>query len=587
MRYIQEMKLTDAGKNERLGQNIMSKKILIIGGVAGGASAAARLRRLDENARIIMFERGDYISFANCGLPYYVGKVIEQRSELLLQTPKQFKSRFNVDVRVKHEVIAIDRSAKQVQVKDLEGNLTYTESYDKLVLSPGAEPLRPPIPGIDSDRVFTLRNVPDSDRINEFIEQNKPKRAVVIGAGFIGLEMAENLRKRGLLVAVVEMADQLIPPMDKEMTSFLPDQLNEHNIALWLNDGVAGFRQSSSRLMVRLQSGMELACDMAILSIGVRPESQLAQQAGLEMGLRNSIKINEYLQTSDPDIYAIGDAVEVQHFILGKPCLMPLAGPANRQGRMVADNICGRNVKYNGVQGTAILKVFELTAAMTGVTEKALADTDIAYEKLYLHPAQHVGYYPGAKMMHIKVIFTKPEGRLLGAQIVGPEGVDKNIDIFATAVRAGMTVYDLQELELAYAPPYGSGKNPVNMAGYAAANILDGTIDVKHFSALKPDDFILDVRTPREYERGHVTGAENIYVNQLRYRLDELDKSKTIHAYCTVGIRSYIACRILKQHGFDVRNLSGGYVTWLATESDELYEAQTAQQLREEFCTGL
>jgi len=565
----------------------MIKKVLIVGGVAGGASAAARLRRLDEEAEIVLFERGEYISFANCGLPYYVGGTIENRKKLLLQTPKRFKSRFNVDVRTKNEVLNINRGEKKIEVVNLTTGKKYFENYDKLILSPGSKPTKPPIPGIDADRIFTVRDISDADSINAFIEKNRSKRAVVVGAGYIGLEMAENLRQRGLLVAIVEMIDQVMPTMDKEMANLLHQHLHEQSIALWLNDGVSGFSQNDSKLTVSLKSGMELACDFAVLSIGVKPEVKLARQSGLIIGSCGGIKTNEYLQTSDPDIYAVGDAVEVKDFVLGNVVLIPLAGPANKQGRIVADNLCGRNVKYKGTQGTAILKVFDLTAAMTGATEKALRKTDIDYKKLYIHPAHHVGYYPGARQMHIKLLFTKPEGRILGVQIIGSKGVDKRIDVFATAIRAGMTVFDLQELELAYAPPYGSGKDAVNMAGFVAGNILDGTFDVKHYDELGNSDFIVDVRQAPEIAKGAIPEALNIPVDELRKRLNELPKDKTINLSCAVGVRSYIASRILRQKGLNAKSLSGGYSTYVAYTAEKLFEARTAEQLKEEFCTGL
>ncbi len=540
----------------------MAKRILIVGGVAGGASAAARLRRLDEMAEIIMFERGDYISFANCGLPYYIGGAIKNRDDLLLQTPESFNKRFNTDVRVKSEVVKINRREKTVDVIELPTGRKYTERYDRLILSPGAEPIRPAIDGIDSSKVFTLRNVADVDRIDEYIKTNNPKKAVIVGAGYIGLEMAENLHDRALSVQVVEMLDQVMPGLDKEMAAFLNNHLKERGVGLQLGDGVSSLHQTSSSLRLTLKSGKELDCDFAMLTVGVRPEVKLAKEAGLEIGSRGGIKVNEHLQTSDPDIYAIGDAVEARDFVLGNAVLIPLAGPANKQGRMAADNICGRNRTYTGTQGTAILKVFDLTAAMTGASEKALSKTNIEYEKLYLHQANHAGYYPGAKPMHIKLLFGKPEGKVLGAQIVGADGVDKRIDVFAVAIRAGMTVFDLQELELAYAPPYGSGKDPVNIAGFAAANILDGTVKIKHFTELQKEDFILDVRTPAEFARGSVPNARNIHVDELRGRLDELPRDKTINVYCTVGFRSYVACRILMQNGFIARNLSGGLITY-------------------------
>ena len=561
----------------------MAKRILIVGGVAGGASAAARLRRLDETAEIIMFERGDYISFANCGLPYYIGGAIKNRDDLLLQTPESFKKRFNIEVRIRNEVTGIDSEKKQINVKNLSTGKTYTESYDKLILSPGAKPVKPPIPSIDSDRIFTLHNVPDTDLINDFIDKHKPKRAVIVGAGYIGLEMAENLRRRGILVAIVEMVDQVLPVMDKEMAGFIQPELQKHNVALWLDDAVANFRPSNSKLMVGLKSGMELSCEMVILAIGVKPEVKLARQAKLEIGTTGGIKVNEKLQTSDPDIYAIGDAIEVRDFALNNPTLIPLAGPANKQGRMVADNICGGNRQYNGTQGTSILKVFDLTVAMTGASEKALAKTNMEYEKLYLHPANHVGYYPGAKQMHIKLLFTKPEGKILGAQIVGSQGVDRRIDIFAVAIRAGLPVFDLQELELAYAPPYGSGKDAVNMAGFAASNILDGTMDIVHWNQLDDTDYILDERTTGEFNRGNVPSSVNIPVDEIRNRLNELPKNTVINVYCGVGIRSYIACRILMQNSFVARNISGGYITYCSYQNKEVLDSPTARQLKEEF----
>jgi NADPH-dependent 2,4-dienoyl-CoA reductase/sulfur reductase-like enzyme/rhodanese-related sulfurtransferase len=554
----------------------MARKVLIVGGVAGGASAAARLRRLDETAEIIMFERGDYVSFANCGLPYYIGGTIRNHDALLLQTPESFKRRFNVDVRVHSEVVKIDPRKKEVQVVELTTGKTYPETYDQLILSPGAEPVVPPIPGVDSDRVFTLRNVADMDRIIQFISTQNPHKAAVVGAGYIGLEMAENFRARGLSVELIEMLDQVMPTLDKEMAWFLQRHLSEHSVTVRLGDGVRSFDQAGSSLKIRLSSGSELDCDFAMLTVGVRPEVKLAREAGLEIGDRSGIKVNEHLQTSDPDIYAIGDAVEVRDFVLGGATLIPLAGPANKQGRMAADNLCGRKRTYNGSQGTGVLKVFDLTVAMTGANEKALAQTSIDYEKLYLHPANHAGYYPGARQMHMKLLFAKPDGKILGVQIVGSDGVDKRIDVLAVAIRAGMTVFDLQELELAYAPPYGSGKDPINIAGYAAANILDGMVKVKHFNELEEDDFVLDVRTPGEVAGGALPNARNISVDQLRDKLNELPRDRTIHAYCAVGLRSYIACRILQQNGFDVRNLSGGYMTYQAMAKATCGEAVPA-----------
>ena len=562
----------------------MAEKILIVGGVAGGASAAARLRRLDEKAGIIMFERGPYISFANCGLPYYIGGTIKERDDLLLMTPEKFSKRFNVDVRINNKVVKINRDKKLLEVKDLNSGNNYFENYDKLILSPGAEPGKPSIEGIDSKRIFTLRNVPDMDRIDEFIKKEKPKRAVVVGAGYIGLEMAENLRTRGMLVAIVEMTDQVMPVLDREMANLLHQYLHEHSIALWLSDAVSNFKQTDSKLIVGLKSGMELCCDFAVLAIGVKPEIKLAEEAGLEIGSRLGIKVNEYLQTNDPDIYAIGDAVEVKDFVLGNSTLIPLASPANKQGRMAADNICGKNRSYNGTLSTSILKLFDHTVAMTGAGEKALKKTNIDYEKLYIHPANHVGYYPGAKQMHIKMLFSKPQGKILGAQIIGTDGVDRRIDMFAVAIRAGMTVFDLQELDLAYAPPYGSGKDAVNMAGFAASNILDGTVKVVHWNELDNDDFILDVRTKKEFEQYNVSGAINIPLNELRNSLELLPKDNVINVYCAVGIRSYIAVRILMQNGIEAKNISGGFITYCSYENKELLDTQNARRLREEFC---
>lgn len=562
----------------------MAKKILIVGGVAGGASAAARLRRIDEKAEIIIFERGPFVSFANCGLPYYIGQTIKKRENLLLMTPEQFDKRFNVDVRINNEVIKIDRGKKQVEVKDPDSGNSYYENYDKLILSPGAEPVRPAIEGIDSERIFTLRNVPDMDRIDEFIKREKPKRAVVVGAGYIGLEMAENLRDRGMLVALVEMTDQVMPLLDREVANMLHQKLQDHSIALWLNDAVSKFRQTNSKLFVGLKSGMELCCDFAVLAIGVKPEVKLAKEAALEIGSRLGTKVNEYLQTSDPDIYAIGDAIEVKDYVLGNSTLIPLAGPANKQGRMAADNICGKNRTYKSVLSTSILKLFDYTVAMTGASEKVLKKNNIDYEKLFIHPANHVGYYPGAKLMHIKMLFSKPEGKILGAQIVGSDGVDRRIDIFAVAIRAGMTVFDLQELDLAYAPPYGSGKDAVNMAGFAASNILDATVKIVHWNELGEDDFILDVRTKKEFDGNSVPRAINIPLDELRENLELLPKDKVINVYCGVGIRSYIAVRILMQNEFVARNISGGFITYLSYENKDQLDTPSARQLREEFC---
>lgn len=562
----------------------MASKVLIIGGVAGGATAAARLRRLDEQAEIIMFERGEYISFANCGLPYYIGRTIENRDDLLLQTPEAFRKRYNVDVRVKQEVTRIDRQKKTVEVLNHADGSRYMESYDALILSPGAEPFKPPISGADSERIFKLRNIPDMDAIDRFISEKQPQRAVVVGAGYIGLEMAENLRDRGILAAVVELASSVMPTaLDPEMAFYVQNQLEAKNVAVWLNDAVQSFEDTGQALKIRLKSGMLLSADLVILSVGVRPEVKLAKEAGLELGPLGGIAVNKQMQTNDPAIYAVGDAVEAEHFVLGKSALIPLAGPANKQGRIAADHICGQPAAYGGTQGTGILKVFDLTVAMTGLSETVLRKAGIEYETLYIHPAQHVGYYPGAQQMHLKVLFTRPEGKILGAQAVGHEGVDKRIDVLATAIRAGLTVYDLRDLELAYAPPYGSGKDAINMAGYVGANILDGTMPVSDARDLTADDFVLDVRTAGEFERGHAPHAVHIPVDDLRGRLDELPRSRTIHAYCGVGIRSYIAARILLQNGFDAKNINGGYLSWCAAHHKPVEDSVTNKRLKEEF----
>ncbi|RKD34204.1 CoA-disulfide reductase [Thermohalobacter berrensis] len=547
----------------------MSKKVLIVGGVAGGASTAARLRRMDEDAEIIMFERGEYISFANCGLPYYIGGTIKERDALLVQTPEKMKARFNIDVRVKNEVIKIDKEKKEVEVKDLDSGKTYRESYDYLVLSPGSTPLKPPIPGIDSPNIFTLWNIPDTDAIKEYIDTKKPKRAVVVGGGFIGLEMAENLHDRGLDVSIVEMADQVMAPMDYEMAQIIHQHIKSKDVKLHLKDGVKSFEYRSGVTTVTLQSGKTIDADIVMLSIGVRPNSELAKDCGLELNQRGGIKVDGYLKTTDENIFAIGDAIEVTDFVNNKKTMVPLAGPANKQGRIVANNIIGRKEKYKGTQGTSIAKVFDLTVASTGNNEKTLKRLGMEYNKDYkvsiTHSKSHAGYYPGAIPMTIKLIFT-PKGEVLGAQIVGYDGVDKRIDVIASAIRFGGTIYDLKELELAYAPPYSSAKDPVNMAGFTAENILNGDMDVIQWHELdkidKDNTIILDIREPEERELGYIEGSINIPLNELRDRLDELDKDKLIVPYCAIGLRAYIATRILVQNGFKVKNLSGGYTTY-------------------------
>jgi len=545
----------------------MSRKVVIVGGVAGGASAAARLRRLDEDAEIIMIERGDYISFANCGLPYYIGEVIKKKDRLVVQTPEDMRERFNIDVRVKSEVTRILPAEKKVEVYDISSGKTYSESYDKLILSPGAEPIRLPLPGAESPRIFTIRNIPDTYRIKEFVDENRPERALVIGAGFIGLEIAENLYQRGIKVTIVELADHVIASLDYDMAAIVHQHLKSKKIEFYLKDSVKSFNHTENGIIAELSSGRKLRTDMVVMGIGVRPETKLAMEAGLRLGPTGGIYVDENMLTSDPDIYAVGDAVEVRDFISGNPALIPLAGPANKQGRIAADNICGRNEKYSGTQGTSIVKVFDITVASTGNNEKLLKKSGIDYEKSFTHSPSHAGYYPGAIPMSIKLLFDKKDGRVLGAQIVGYDGVDKRIDVISTAIRAGMTVFDLEKLELAYAPPYSSAKDPVNIAGYTASNILKNDSSIFHWHDVAAIDMsksvLIDVRTPAEYDLGTIEGAVNIPLDELRNRLGEIPTDKDIYFFCQAGLRGYIAYRILVQKGFkNVRNLSGGYKTY-------------------------
>lgn len=555
-------------------------KVLIVGGVAGGASTAARLRRLDESAEIVMFEKGEYISFANCGLPYYIGEVIREKENLIIQTPQKMKERFNIDVRINSEVIKIDRENKEVEVFDKISNATYTEKYDRLVLSPGAEPVRPNIPGIDLQRIFTIRNIPDTYRIKEFIDAEKPKSAVVVGAGFIGLEMAENLQLKGILTTVVELADHVIGPLDYDMAVIVHQHLRKKGVELYLKDAVNSFSERDYSIDVTLSSGRVLKTDMVIMGVGVRPETKLAKEAGLKIGVTGGIAVNAYMQTSDPNIYAVGDAAETRDFVFDMlkkeneekegTVLIPLAGPANKQGRIAADNICGRNSKYSGTQGTSIVKIFDITAATTGINEKTLKKYNIEYEKSFTHSLSHARYYPGSIPMSVKLLFAKDGGNVLGAQIIGFNGVDKRIDVIAAAIRAHMTVYDLQELELSYAPPYSSAKDPVNMAGYVASNILMGDVSVFHWNEVEGLDrtkiLLVDVRTKMEYRKETIDGAINIPVDELRERISELPPDKDIYIFCRIGLRGYIAARMLMQKGFkSVKNLSGGYLTYNVT----------------------
>ena len=540
---------------------------LIIGGVAGGATVAARLRRMDEKANIILFERGKYVSYANCGLPYYIGDTINNREKLFVQTAKGFTDRFRIDIRTEQEVTAIRPDKKEVEIKNLSTGETYTETYDKLVLSPGAEPLRPGIEGIGSKKIFTLRNVPDTDTIKNYVNTENPKRAIVVGGGFIGLEMAENLYDLGIQVDVVEMANQVMAPLDFSMAAIVHRQLTDKGVGLHLEDGVSRFEEKDGGVTVHLRSGKQIATDMVLLSIGVRPETKLAKDAGLAIGERGGITVNDYMQTSDANIYALGDAVEVRHLVTGQPTLIPLAGPANKQGRIVADNIVfGNKKKYPGSIGTSIAKVFDLTVAAAGANAKLLQRNNIPYISSYTHGASHAGYYPGAVPLSIKILFAPENGKLLGAQIVGFNGVDKRIEMLAQVIQRGGTVHDLAELEHAYAPPYSSAKDPVNMAGFVAENILNKKsriIQWRELAELPADTIRIDVRTHDEYKLGTIPGFINIPVDELREHLDELPKEKPIVVTCAVGLRGYLAYRILVQNGFKhVRNLSGGYKTW-------------------------
>lgn len=547
------------------------KRLVIVGGVAGGASAAARARRLCEQCEIIVFERGPHVSFANCGLPYFVGGEIVEQDSLLLQTPETLRARFNLDVRVNTEVVAIDRTAQVVKVRELATSREYAQPYDSLVLSTGASPLKPPIPGIDRPGHFTVRNIPDVERIMSWIKDCKACRAVVIGGGYIGLEMAEQLKRRGLGVTVVEALPQVMTPLDPEMAAWLHAELRANSVEPHLSDPVAAFEapklgESARASVVVLKSGKRIAADTVVLGMGVRPETSLARNAGLELGALGGIRVNEHLQTSDPKIWAVGDAVEVRDQVTGTWNIIPLAGPANRQGRITADNIFGRPSRYEGTQGTAILRLFKLTAGCTGANEKCLRKAGIPFQALHLHPGSHAGYYPGAEPIAMKILFAPDSGKLLGAQAVGHDGVDKRIDVFATALKAGMTVNDLAELELAYAPPFGSAKDPVNMAGMAAQNVLAGDMRLAQWNEVASFDpkqtVLLDVRRVDERAKGFIPGSIHIPLDEVRARMNELPRDKEIVVSCRSGQRSYFACRILSQHGFRVRNLTGSYRTW-------------------------
>lgn len=540
-------------------------KVVIVGGVAGGATAAARIRRLDETAQIVVFERSGYISYANCGLPYYIGDVITDPAALTLQTPASFHRRFRVDMRVRHEVTAIDPVRKVVSVTNLETGETFEESYDKLILSPGAKPTQPKLPGVGLDKLFTLRTVEDTFKIKEFINKNHPKSAILAGGGFIGLELAENLREMGMEVTIVQRPKQLMNTLDADMASFIHSSVRQHGIQLKLGYTVEGFEEVDGQVNVLLKDNEPLTADMVVLAIGVTPDSGLAKDAGLALGMKGSILVNDRMETSVPDIYAVGDAVQVKHFVTGDDVLIPLAGPANKQGRIAADNICGKDSRYLGSQGSSVIKVFELTVASTGVKEATAKAAGLAVDKVYLSPMSHAGYYPGGKVMTMKVLFEKETYRILGAQIVGYEGVDKRIDVLATAIHAGLKATQLKDLDLAYAPPYSSAKDPVNMAGFMISNLEDGTLKqffVEDIPNLPRDGSVtlLDTRTVAEYDRGHADGfLLNIPVDELRERVEELPAGKPIYVMCQSGIRSYIATRILAGYGFEAYNFSGGY----------------------------
>ncbi len=547
-------------------------KIVVIGGVAGGATAAARLRRLDETAEIVLFERDAYVSFANCGLPYHIGGVVEDRKKLLLQTPEGFKSRYDIDVRVLSEVIMIHPDRKSVTVREVNTGKSYVEGYDKLIVSTGASPIKPNLKGVDDERIFTLRNMPDMDRIKEAVTCEGIASAVVVGAGFIGLEMAENLQKAGLSVTVIEQLNQVMNTVDYPMAAMVHRYLRSQGVNLLLGETVVAFEPEGDLLRVRTESQKAIDTDMVILSIGVRPETGLAREAGLTIGCLGGIKVNEYMQTSHPDIYAVGDAVEVTNLVTGKPALIPLAGPANKQARIAADNIVNGNSRtYKGAVGTCIAKLFDMSVAATGVTERQLQKEGIEYITSICHGATHSGYYPGALPISLKINFA-PDGRLLGAQAVGFGGVDKRIDLLAQVIRNGGTVQDLQEIEQAYAPPFSSAKDPVNMAGFIAENILQGRVKIIHWYDMEtrdPETVVVDVRTKEEYQDGHIDQSLHIPVDELRGRLSEIPKGKTIYIYCKVGLRGYVAARILMQHGFEaVYNLSGGYDTYACMQEN-------------------
>lgn len=557
-------------------------KVLIVGGVAGGATAAARIRRLDETAEITVFERSGYISYANCGLPYYIGDVITDPENLTLQTPESFFSRFRINMKVYHEVTAIHPELKTISVKNLETGETFEESYDKLILSPGARPTQPRLPGVGMEKVFTLRTVEDTFHIKEYINKHQPKSAVLAGGGFIGLELAENLKKLGMDVTIVQRPKQLMNPFDADMASLIHSEMRKHGVKLALGHTVEGFEEKDGGIDVLLKDEMPLHADMVVLAIGVTPDTHLAKDAGLELGIKGSIVVNDRMETSAPDIFAAGDAVQVKHYVTGQEALISLAGPANKQGRIIADNICGGNSRYPGSQGSSVIKVFDMTAATTGINETNARKAGLDADTVILSPMSHAGYYPGGKVMTMKVVFEKETYRLLGAQIVGYDGVDKRIDVLATAIHAGMKATELKDLDLAYAPPYSSAKDPVNMAGFMIDNISKGILKQWHLEdvgSLPRDGSVtlLDVRTVREYDNGHIKGFKNIPVDELRERLNEIEKDKPVYVICQSGLRSYIGTRILEGNGYKAYNFSGGFRFYDAVMHDRcLIETATA-----------
>ncbi len=546
----------------------MGRRVLIVGAVAGGASCAARLRRLDETAEIVLFDRGPHVSFANCGLPYFVGNVIADEERLLVASPDLFRERFDIEVRTRHEVLAIDRSRQVLRIRDLDapgGPSEREERYDALVLSPGAAPIRPPLPGIDLPGVFAVRTIPDSVRIRTWIDERRPTRALVVGGGFIGLEMAENLAHRGLRVTILEKLSQVMPPLDPEMAAPVAEHLRGAGVELRLGDGLAGFEAGEGALVARTESGACIQADLVILSLGVRPETGLAVGAGLALGARGAVAVDDQMRTVDPCIWAVGDAVEVRDVLTGQEVIVPLAGPANRQGRIAAESICGRGRPFRGVQATAIVGVFGLTVACTGASEKGLRRAGVTdFEKVYLHPGHHAGYYPGAKPIRLKLLFRPSDGRILGAQGIGLEGVDKRIDVIAALIQMNATVRDLAEAELCYAPQFGGAKDPVNLAGMIAVNHLDGLMPLADWATAGGDALLVDVRERDEFEAGHIEGAVNLPLSALRTRFRELPADRPLAVYCGVGQRAYFATRFLAQHGYRAANLSGGFATYQA-----------------------